>query len=44
MEVKTMHSMPPWFVRELSRQKLYPVRFSKYGKIYQLTKERNKNV
>ncbi|MBQ7802501.1 polyphosphate polymerase domain-containing protein [Candidatus Saccharibacteria bacterium] len=44
MEVKTMNAMPPWFARELSRLKIYPVRFSKYGKIYELIKERNKNV
>ena len=42
MEVKTMHAMPPWFVDELSRLHIYPVRFSKYGKIYQLINERNK--
>ena len=44
MEVKTMHAMPPWFVAELSRQKLYPAQFSKYGKIYQTIIERNQNV
>lgn len=44
MEVKTMNAMPSWFVDELSRLKIYPTRFSKYGKIYQLIKERNKNV
>lgn len=44
MEVKTMRAMPPWFVDELSRRKIYPVRFSKYGKIYQLMQERKKNV
>lgn len=46
MEVKTMSAMPPWFVAELSKLKIYPSRFSKYGKIYQLIKERNekKNV
>jgi len=45
MEVKTMNAMPPWFVAELSRLKIYPARFSKYGKIYQLINERNqKNV
>ena len=35
MEVKTLDSMPLWFVRELSNLKIYPDRFSKYGKIYQ---------
>lgn len=44
MEVKTMRAMPLWFVKELSRMKIYPVRFSKYGKIYQLINERNKHV
>lgn len=44
MEVKTMNAMPPWFVSELSRLKIYPSRFSKYGKIYQLITERKKNV
>ena len=44
MEVKTMQSMPPWFVAELSKLHIYPVRFSKYGKIYQLINERNNNV
>ena len=45
MEAKTMRAMPPWFVEELSRLHIYPVRFSKYGKIYQLINERNnKNV
>lgn len=42
MEVKTMNAMPPWFVAELSQLKIYPARFSKYGKIYQLIKERTK--
>ena len=45
MEVKTMRAMPPWFVAELSELHIYPIRFSKYGKIYQLITERNrKNV
>ena len=45
MEVKTMQAMPPWFVEELSKLHIYPARFSKYGKIYQLIYERkNKNV
>ncbi len=42
MEVKTMNAMPPWFVKELGRLHIYPQRFSKYGKIYQLINERNK--
>ena len=44
MEVKTLDSMPLWFVRELSNLKIYPDRFSKYGKIYQLITERKINV
>ncbi|MBR3320017.1 polyphosphate polymerase domain-containing protein [Candidatus Saccharibacteria bacterium] len=45
MEVKTMRAMPPWFVAGLSELHIYPIRFSKYGKIYQLITERNrKNV
>ena len=42
MEVKTMSAMPLWFTAELSRLKICPARFSKYGKVYQLTKERKK--
>ncbi|MBR2710268.1 polyphosphate polymerase domain-containing protein [Candidatus Saccharibacteria bacterium] len=44
MEVKTMNAMPIWFVKELSKRKIYPSRFSKYGKIYQQITERQKNV
>lgn len=45
MEVKTMHAMPPWFVAEVDKLHTYPIRFSKYGKIYQLiTKRKEKNV
>ena len=45
MEVKTMNAMPPWFVAELNKLHTYPIRFSKYGKIYQLIiKRKEKNV
>ncbi|MBQ6130361.1 polyphosphate polymerase domain-containing protein [Candidatus Saccharibacteria bacterium] len=44
MEVKTLDAMPLWFVRELSAFKIYPDRFSKYGKIYQLITERKTHV
>lgn len=44
MEVKTFNAMPSWFVNALSELKIYPSRFSKYGKIYQLIKERNLHV
>ena len=35
MEIKTLGSMPLWLVRSLSELKIYPVSFSKYGKIYE---------
>lgn len=35
MEIKTLGALPLWFVRTLSRLKIYPVSFSKYGMIYQ---------
>ena len=34
MEVKTKGGMPLWLVRELSKLKLYPYSFSKYGNAY----------
>ena len=34
MEVKTLGSMPLWFVEILSELKIYPVSFSKYGEVY----------
>ena len=37
-----MNAMPQWFMSELSQLKIYPYRFSKYGKIYQLINERKK--
>ena len=40
MEVKALDAMPLWFVKKLSKLKLYPVSFSKYGKIYNKLKER----
>lgn len=42
MEVKTLRAMPAWFMAELSRLKIYPTKFSKYGKIYQLIEERKR--
>ena len=39
MEVKTLDAMPLWFVKKLSDLKLYPVPFSKYGKIYNQLKK-----
>lgn len=42
MEIKTLGSMPLWLVRSLSKLKIYPTSFSKYGSIYQKElKERN---
>ena len=34
MEIKTLGSIPIWFVRILSELKIYPHSFSKYGEIY----------
>lgn len=34
MEIKTMGSIPLWFVKILSELKIYPTSFSKYGNIY----------
>lgn len=36
MEVKSMSNFPLWFVRELSKMKVYPRSFSKYGSEYEL--------
>lgn len=42
MEVKTTGAMPLWFVKTLSKYRIYPSRFSKIGKIYQqIIDERN---
>jgi len=35
MEIKTLGAMPLWLVRSLSELKIYPVSFSKIGKIYE---------
>lgn len=35
MEVKCIGSMPLWLSHALSELKIYPVSFSKYGKVYQ---------
>lgn len=46
MEVKTMDSVPLWFARLLSKYRIYPVSFSKYGseyKKYILGKSDDKN-
>ena len=35
MEVKCLNAMPLWFCDILSKLKIYPISFSKYGKIYE---------
>lgn len=35
MEIKTGGAFPLWLCSELSKHKIYPVSFSKYGRIYQ---------
>ena len=35
MEIKALGSMPVWFTNALSELKIYPMSFSKYGKVYQ---------
>ena len=42
MEVKATKAYPLWLVEELSKNKIYPVRFSKVGKIYELIKKGTK--
>jgi hypothetical protein len=39
MEVKSLRSLPEWFVKTLSELKIYPKSFSKYGEIYKKIKE-----
>ena len=39
MEVKAHETMPLWLVKKLSEQKVYPERFSKIGKIYELVRK-----
>ena len=34
MEIKTLNSMPLWLTNVLSKLKIYPTSFSKYGEIY----------
>lgn len=35
MEIKTLQAMPLWLARSLSELKIFPISFSKYGKIYE---------
>lgn len=44
MEVKSIKSMPLWFSSILSKLKIYPSSYSKYGEIYKKRKEEINNV
>ena len=44
MEIKTLGSMPLWLVRSLSELKIYPVSFSKVGKIYEKDKKNKEEL
>lgn len=44
MEVKSIKSMPIWFSSILSKLKIYPASYSKYGEIYKKRKEEINNV
>lgn len=44
MEIKAHGAMPLWLVQILSEHKIYPQRFSKIGKIYELIKKEEQNV
>ena len=44
MEIKTLGSMPLWLVRSLSELKIYPVSFSKVGKIYEKDKKQKEEL
>ena len=44
MELKSLTAIPLWFIRILSRLKIYPKSFSKYGNIYCKNKEELLNV
>lgn len=43
MEVKTLDTLPLWFAKALSRMKIYPASFSKYGRVYEKILEKEKN-
>lgn len=42
MEVKATNALPLWLVEVLSKNKIYPERFSKIGKVYELIKKGTK--
>ena len=44
MELKSLGSIPLWFIKILSELKIYPKSFSKYGNIYCKNKEVYQNV
>lgn len=44
MEVKARAALPLWLTKTLTELKIYPVAFSKYGKIYTELKEIERNV
>jgi hypothetical protein len=44
MEIKTLNGLPNWFVKILSKLKIYPTSFSKYGEVYKKLKESEKYV
>ena len=44
MELKILNALPLWFVNILSKNKIYPVSFSKYGSIYKKRMEMINNV
>ena len=41
MEIKSLNTMPLWLTSALSRLKLFPGSFSKYGTAYRIVSERN---
>lgn len=44
MEIKVLNAYPLWLAHALSDLEIYPISFSKYGKIYELLERRKKNV
>ncbi len=43
MEIKALGSMPIWLAKVLSKMKIYPTSFSKYGTAYNILKTEDKN-
>lgn len=44
MELKTLEALPLWFTKIINELKIYPISFSKYGKIYMKNKEKKQYV